>query len=82
MKLIDYEKYKTKWSPRSTILLAVFEALVTGLFLGVSFMEAIRGRNFWIWAFPLVLGFSSGVGTLQATLIALHNSTATSVKVS
>jgi hypothetical protein len=56
MRLINYDKYKRKWSPRSTILLAVFEALIAGLFIGVSFMEAIRGRDF------LNLGFSAPFG--------------------
>ena len=73
MKLIDYDKYTKKWSPRSTIMLLVVEAVVTGFFLGATLFEALRGHDIWAWIMPLVLGFSSGVGTLQATLIALHN---------
>lgn len=73
MKLIDYDKYTKKWSPRGTIMLLVMEALVTGFFLGATLFEALRGRDIWAWIMPLVLGFSSGVGTLQATLIALRN---------
>ena len=73
MKLIDYDKYRQKWSPRSTIMLLVVEAVVTGFFLGATLFEALRGRDIWAWIMPLVLGFSSGVGTLQATLIALRN---------
>jgi hypothetical protein len=73
MKLIDYDKYTKKWSPRSTITLLVVEAIVTGFFLGATLFEALRGHDIWTWITPLVLGFSSGVGTLQAMLIALHN---------
>jgi hypothetical protein len=73
MKLIDYDKYTKKWSPRSTILLAVVEATVTGFFLSAVLFEALRGRDVWTWVLPLVLAFSSGVGALQATLVALHN---------
>jgi hypothetical protein len=73
MKLIDYDKYTKKWSPRSTIMLLVVEAIVTGFFLGATLFEALRGHDIWAWIMPLVLGFSSAVGTLQATLIALHN---------
>ena len=73
MKLIDYDKYTKKWSPRSTIMLLVVEAIVTGFFLAATLFEALRGRDIWAWIMPLVLGFSSGVGTLQATLIALRN---------
>lgn len=73
MKLIDYDKYTKKWSARSTIILLVVEAIVTGFFLGATLFEALRGHNVWAWIMPLVLGFSSGVGTLQATLIALRN---------
>jgi len=73
MKLIDYDKYKSKWSPRATIALAVVDALATGLFLGLSLIEAVRGSDFWTWIFPLTMGFASGVGALHATLVALHN---------
>ncbi len=72
MKLIDYDKYTTKWSMRSTILGAVIEAAVTGFFVAWSLSEVVRGQGFRAWVWPLVLGFSSGVGALQATLIALH----------
>ena len=73
MKLIDYDKYSKKWSPRATILLLVVESVVTGFLLSWSLIGIVRGHDVWSWAFPLVLGFSSGVGALQATLIALHN---------
>ena len=49
------------------------ESVVTGFFLASSMMEAVRGRNVWIWVLPLAMGFLSGLGALQATLIALHN---------
>ncbi|MBI3644441.1 MAG: hypothetical protein HY233_00510 [Acidobacteriales bacterium] len=72
MKLIDYDKYTKKWSPRSTIVLAVVEAVVAGFFLGAALIEAVRGHDVWVWIWPLVMGFASGVGALQATLVALH----------
>jgi hypothetical protein len=72
MKLIDYDKYTKKWSPRSTILLLVVEAMVTGLLLGAALFEVLRGHDVWEWIFTLALAFSSGVGTLQSTLILLH----------
>jgi hypothetical protein len=73
MKLINYDKYTKKWSPRSTIMLAVVEATVTGFFLGATLFEVLRGRDVWTWVWPLVMAFAIGVGTLQATLVALHN---------
>ncbi len=73
MKLINYEKYQKKWTPRGVVMLLVVEALVTGFFLGSALMEGIHSHNSWDWIWPLVLGFGSGVGLLQATLIALHN---------
>ena len=73
MKVIDYDKYNQRWSPRATVLLLVVESVCTGLFLGWSLIEAVRGRDVFSWLLPLVLGFGSGVGALQATLVALHN---------
>ena len=73
MKLIDYDKYQKKWTPRGTILLLVVEASCTGLFLGSAVIEAARRQDVWTWILPLALGFMSGIGTLQATLVALHN---------
>lgn len=72
MRFINYDKYQ-KWSPRQTIVLAVIEAAVAGLFLGSALIEATSGHSAWTWSWPLVMGFASGVGSLQATLIALHN---------
>jgi hypothetical protein len=73
MKLIDYDRYTRKWSPRSTVLLAVVESIVTGFFLSASLFEFLRGRDVWTWITPLVMAFASGVGALLATLVALHN---------
>jgi hypothetical protein len=73
MRLIDYAGYYKKLSPRSTIKFLVMEAVFTGFFLGLSLIEVVRGRNFWTWAWMLAMVFSFGVGTLQATLVALHN---------
>lgn len=73
MKLIDYGKYMKKWSPRSTIILAVVEAVVTGFFFSATLFEGLRRHDIWAWITPLVLGFGSAVGMLQATLVALHN---------
>jgi len=36
-------------------------------------MEGIHLHNSWNWIWPLVLGFGSGVGVLQAALIVLYN---------
>ena len=73
MKLIDYAKYKKKWTPRSVIMLLVVEAVVTGFLLGAALIGAVHSYRSWDWIWPLVLGFGSGVVALQATLIALHN---------
>jgi hypothetical protein len=73
MKLIDYDKYTKKWSPRSTILLAVVESIITGFFLSAALFESLRRQDGWTWVMPLVLGFASGVSALLATLVALHN---------
>ena len=73
MKLIDYEKYKKKWPPRSTMLLAVVESIITGFFLSAALFESLRRQGGWTWVMPLVLGFASGVSALAATLVALHN---------
>lgn len=71
MKLIDYDKYN-RWSPRTTIVSAVVQAVVTGFFLGLALIEAVAGRDVLTWTFSLAMGFSSGVGALTSTLIALH----------
>jgi len=73
MKLIDYQKYTKKWTPRSVVVLLLVEALVTGFFLGVALMEGTASNKSSAWIFPLVLGFASGVGALQAALVTLHN---------
>jgi hypothetical protein len=73
MKLIDYDKYEGKWSPRGTVLAAVVEAIVTGFFLGAALIVATHGATFRTWAWPLAMGFSTGIAALQTTLIALHN---------
>jgi hypothetical protein len=73
MKLIDYEKYGKKWSPRSVVALLFVEAVCTGFFLGLALSEAIHSQDSWNWIWPLTLGFASGVGALQAALITLHN---------
>jgi hypothetical protein len=72
MKLIEYGKYKNS-SPRSTILLLVVDAVVTGFFLGATLFEYLRGRGVMGWIWPLIMAFASAVGTLRATLVALHN---------
>jgi hypothetical protein len=75
MKLIDYQKYTKNWTPRSVVVLLLVEALVTGFFLGMALMEGAASKQSSAWTFSLflVLGFSSGVGALQSTLVALHN---------
>lgn len=73
MKLIDYEKYARKWSPRGTVILAVVEAIVTGFFLAATLFESLRRHEAWSWITPLAMAFASGVGAFQATLVAVHN---------
>jgi hypothetical protein len=73
MKLIDYDKHTRKWSPRSTVVLAVVESIVTGFFLGVTLFESLRRGEARTWLWPLVMAFASGVGAFQSTLVALHN---------
>jgi hypothetical protein len=72
MKLIEYDKY-AKWTPRSVVVTLLVEALATGFLLGLALMEGAASNKSSDWIFPLVLGFGSGVGLLQATLVALHN---------
>lgn len=73
MTLIDYDKYTKKWSPRSTVVLAVVESIVTGFFLGATLFEFLRHGEARTWIWPIVMAFASRVGAFQATLIALHN---------
>jgi hypothetical protein len=73
MRLIDYDKYTKKWTPRSVVVLLLVESLVTGFLLGLALMEGIVSNKSSVWIFPLVLAFGSGVGVLQTTLVALHN---------
>jgi hypothetical protein len=69
MKLIDYDRYTKNWSLRNWVMLLVVEAISTGLFLGMAMFQ----RDVFLRILFLVLAFSSGVGTLQATLVVLHN---------
>ena len=73
MELIDYDKYTKKRTPRSVVVLLLVESLVTGFLLGLALMEGIASSKSLAWIVPLVLGFGSGVGVLQTTLVALHN---------
>ena len=73
MKLVDYEKYTRKWSPRSSVVMAVTDGIVTGFFLGATLYEYLRGRNELSWIWPAAMAFLAGVGTLLSTLVALHN---------
>ena len=73
MKLIDYSKYGKKRTPRSLALLLLWEAVLTGFFLGAALIEAVHSRDLWTWLWPLVMGFVCGVAAFQATLLALHN---------
>ena len=73
MKLINYDKYTKKWTPRSVILLLLVEALGTGFFLAVTLMVGTSPHKSSAWILPLAIAFSSAVGVLQTTLLALHN---------
>lgn len=62
MRLIDYDKYMRKWSPRSTVVLAVVDSIVTGFFLSATLFEFLRGvisgrgLHRWQWHWVVVLG--------------------------
>ena len=85
MKRIDFDKigehfektlrppahYRRKRSLRSTIVSAVFDAIITGFFLGVAHTKYLLGRGSWMWS--LAMAFTFGVGTLWQTVIALHD---------
>lgn len=83
MKLVDDAKlqqteirpvwYRKKWSPRTTIVFTVLDAIVTGFFLGVTLLEYMRGREPLSWMFPLGMAFINAVSTLRGTLVALGN---------
>jgi hypothetical protein len=72
MKLIDYDKHTKYWSLRNWVMCLVVEAIFTGLCVGMTVFPAPHGVAFTRMIF-LVLAISSGLGTLQATLIVLHN---------
>ncbi len=77
MKIIDYDKYSKKWSPRSAVLMAVADSVFTGFFLSSALFEFLRKRDVWMWMLPLGFALLSGVGALLATLVALRNFPAT-----
>ncbi len=72
MKLIDYDKYAKKSTPRATVLNAVISAMVAGFFLGSALIYAVLGHDIWRWMLPLAMSLLSGLGALQATLVALR----------
>jgi len=45
MRLIDYDKYTKRWFPRSAILLAVVESIITGFFLSAALFESLRRQD-------------------------------------
>jgi hypothetical protein len=47
--------------------------LGTGFFLAVALMEVTSPHKSSAWILPLAMAFSSAVGVLQTTLLALHN---------
>jgi len=73
MKIIDYEKYSKKFSPRSAVLMAVFDSIFAGFFLSAALFESLRRHDTWTWMLPLGFAILCGVGALQATLVALRN---------
>jgi hypothetical protein len=72
MKLIDYDRYTKYWSLRNWVICLVAEAIFTGLCAGMTVFPAPHEVVFTRIIF-LVLAVSGGLGTLQATLIVLHN---------
>ena len=73
MKLINYDKYNEKWSPRSLIVNAVLGATAAGFCLGASLVSAITLHDVRHWALPLTFAFIMGARALPAMLVALHN---------
>jgi len=73
MKVIDYEKYSKKYSPRSAVLIAVLDSIFTGIFLNAALFESLRRHEVWTWVLPLGFAILCGVGALQATLVALRD---------
>jgi hypothetical protein len=87
MKLIDFSEigdyfekklrhpghYTRKRSLRATIVLAVVDAIYTGFFLGATWFEYLHGHDILRWIWPLLMAFTSGVGTLLQTVVALRN---------
>jgi hypothetical protein len=73
VKLVNYDEYNEKRSPRSIVVDAVMNATGTGLFLGVLFIGAIERRDAWHWAWPLAMALMTGARAIQSTLVALHN---------
>jgi hypothetical protein len=61
------------WSPRTTIVFTIINAIVAGFFLGVTLLRYLRGRSALSWLTPLAITFSSGVTTLRGTFEALRD---------
>jgi hypothetical protein len=75
VKLVSYDEYNEKRSPRSILGSSVANATITDVFLGVALVGAkthTQGNPF-DFAFPLVFALLSGARALQGTLVALHN---------
>jgi len=70
-KLRPPAHYRRKRSLRAAIVSAVFDAIITGFFLGAAHTKYLQGRGNWMW--PLAMAFTFGVGTLWQTGLALHD---------
>lgn len=64
---------KRQWSPRTTIVSTVIDAIVTGFLLGLTLLQYLRGHSALSYLTPFALTFLSAVATLRGTLIALRN---------
>ncbi len=64
---------RRRWSPRTTIVFTVINAIVTGFLLGVTLLQYLRGRSALSWLTPLAIAFSSAVTTLRGTFEAMRN---------
>jgi hypothetical protein len=65
--------FRRQWSPRTTIVFTVVDAIATGFFLVVTLFQYLRGHGLLSWIWPLVMAFASGVGTLRGMVVALRN---------
>ena len=74
-----YKATEIRWirrkrsSLRRTIVYTVINAIVTGFFLGITWLQYLRGRGDLNVLTPLVLAFCGALTTLRGTFDALRD---------